>query len=70
MDYDRYVLRFFCYWDDMDNMFGDFREMVFYYFLVDDIIEIREVIFVNFGRDVVLMFLRRGKFLKNIEFFR
>lgn len=70
MDYDRYVLRFFCYWDDIDNMFGDFREMVFYYFLVDDIIEIREVIFVNFGRDVVLMFLRRGKFLKNIEFFR
>lgn len=70
MDYDRYVLRFFCYWDDTDNMFGDFREMVFYYFLVDDIIEIREVIFVNFGRDVVLMFLRRGKFLKNIEFFR
>lgn len=70
MDYDRYVLRFFCYWDDTDNMFGDFCEMVFYYFLVDDIIEIREVIFVNFGRDVVLMFLRRGKFLKNIEFFR
>lgn len=51
-------------------MFGDFREMVFYYFLVDDIIEIWEVIFVNFGRDVVLMFLRWGKFLKNIEFFR
>lgn len=28
LDHDRHVLRFNCYWDDTDSMFGDSREMV------------------------------------------
>ena len=43
LDHDRHVLRFYCYWDDTDNMFGDQRQMVLHYFLADDTIEIREV---------------------------
>ena len=43
LDHDRHVLRFFCYWDDSDSMFGDPRQMVLHYFLADDTIEIREV---------------------------
>lgn len=70
LDHDRHVLRFFCYWDDTDNMFGDPREMVLHYFLADDTIEIREVIPANSGRDAAPMFLRRGKLPKNIESLR
>ncbi|KAK3586545.1 hypothetical protein CHS0354_022677 [Potamilus streckersoni] len=70
LDHDRHVLRFFCYWDDTDNMFGDPREMVLHYFLADDTIEIREVISPNSGRDAAPMFLRRGKLPKNIESLR
>ena len=28
LDHDRHVLKFDCYWDDTDSMFGDTREMV------------------------------------------
>ncbi|XP_005096411.1 EF-hand domain-containing family member C2 [Aplysia californica] len=65
LDHDRHVLRFFCYWDDTDNMFGDKREMVLHYYLADDTIEIREVIPPNAGRDAVPVFLRRGKLPKD-----
>ncbi|XP_002735862.1 EF-hand domain-containing family member C2-like [Saccoglossus kowalevskii] len=64
LDHDRHVLRFFCYWDDSDNMFGDSREMVLHYFLADDTIEIREVIPANSGRDAAPMFLRRARLPK------
>lgn len=67
LDHDRHVLRFYCYWDDTDSMFGDPREMVLHYFLADDTIEIREVIPPNSGRDAAPMFLRRGKLPKNVE---
>ncbi|ESP05007.1 hypothetical protein LOTGIDRAFT_211798 [Lottia gigantea] len=67
LDHDRHVLRFYCYWDDTDNMFGDPREMVLHYFLADDTIEIREVIPPNSGRDNVAVFLHRGKLPKDIE---
>ena len=70
LDHDRQVLRFYCYWDDTDCMFGDPREMVLHYFLADDTIEIREVIPPNSGRDAAPMFLRRGKLPKNIESLR
>jgi len=49
LDHDRHVLRFFCYWDDSEAMFGDPREMVLHYFLADDTIEIREIIPQNSG---------------------
>lgn len=66
LDHDRHVLRFHCFWDDTDNMFGDPREMVLHYFLADDTIEIREVIESNSGRDAAPMFLHRAKLPKNI----
>eukprot|EP00745_Piridium_sociabile_P001304 TRINITY_DN107989_c0_g1_i1.p1 TRINITY_DN107989_c0_g1~~TRINITY_DN107989_c0_g1_i1.p1 ORF type:complete len:748 (+),score=228.62 TRINITY_DN107989_c0_g1_i1:111-2354(+) len=67
LDHDRHVLRFFCYWDDSDNMFGDQRQMVLHYFLADDTLEIREVIPPNSGRDSFPVFLKRGQLPKNIE---
>lgn len=64
LQYDRRVLRFYCLWDDTDNMFGDAREMVLHYFLADDTVEIREVIPANSGRDAAPMFLRRQRLPK------
>ncbi|XP_074657538.1 EF-hand domain-containing family member C2-like [Tubulanus polymorphus] len=66
LNYDRLVLRFYCIWDDTDSMFGDLREMVLHYFLADDTIEIREVIYPNSGRDAAPMFVRRGKLPKHV----
>lgn len=43
LDHDQHVLRFYCQWDDTNNMFGDVRQMVLHYYLADDTIEIREV---------------------------
>lgn len=70
LDHDRHVLRFFCFWDDSDQMFGDPREMVLHYFLADDTIEIREMIPSNSGRDATPMFLHRAKMPKHTEALR
>ncbi|VDD74878.1 unnamed protein product [Mesocestoides corti] len=67
LDHDRHVLRFFCFWDDTDNPFGDARDFVLCYFLADDTIEIREVIPANSGRDAVPCFLRRQKLPKGVQ---
>ncbi|XP_798540.1 EF-hand domain-containing family member C2 [Strongylocentrotus purpuratus] len=64
LDHDRHVLRFLCFWDDRDNMFGDLREFYLHYFLADDTIEIKEIIQPNAGRDKTPMFLRRGRMSK------
>uniref|UniRef100_A0A8C4HZ87 EF-hand domain-containing family member C2 n=1 Tax=Dicentrarchus labrax TaxID=13489 RepID=A0A8C4HZ87_DICLA len=64
LDHDRKVLRFYCFWDDKDSVFGDPRELVLHYFLADDTIEIREVISPNSGRDNVPKFLHRSKLPK------
>ncbi|XP_044180673.1 EF-hand domain-containing family member C2-like [Acropora millepora] len=64
LQFDRNVLRFYCLWDDCDNMFGDVREMELHYFLADDTVEICERIPNNSGRDAVPMFLRRQKLPK------
>ncbi|XP_001624761.2 EF-hand domain-containing family member C2 [Nematostella vectensis] len=64
LQHDRRVLRFYCLWDDTDNMFGDAREMILHYFLADDTVEIREVIPPNSGRDAAPMFLRRQRLPK------
>ncbi|XP_030643060.1 EF-hand domain-containing family member C2-like [Chanos chanos] len=65
LDHDRKVLRFYCYWDDTENMFGDPRELILLYFLADDTIEIREVIYPNSGRDAASKFLNRSKLPKH-----
>ena len=64
LDHDRNVLRFYCHWDDSENMFGDPRELTLHYFLADDTIEIREVIYPNSGRDAAPKFLHRSKLPK------
>lgn len=64
LDHDRNVLRFYCHWDDSENMFGDPRELTLHYFLADDTIEIREVIYPNSGRDATPKFLHRSKLPK------
>jgi len=66
LDHDGHVLRFYCYWDDSDSMFGDSREMVLHYFLADDTIEIREVVPANAGRDAPSVFLRRSRLPKGV----
>lgn len=33
LDHDRHVLRFFCFWDDTESLYGDPREMILNYFL-------------------------------------
>ncbi|XP_073330014.1 EF-hand domain-containing family member C2 [Pagrus major] len=63
LEHDRNVLRFNCFWDDTESVFGDVRELILHYFLADDTIEICEVIPPNSGRDVS-KFLRRNKLPK------
>ncbi|NXH20112.1 EFHC2 protein, partial [Bucco capensis] len=64
LEHDGHVLRFFCVWDDPESMFHDPRELVLRYYLSDDTIDIKEIIPVNSGRDVVPLFLRRAKLPK------
>ncbi|KAF5401090.1 EF-hand domain containing 2 [Paragonimus heterotremus] len=66
LDHDRHVLRFFCFWDDTESLYGDPREMVLNYFLADDTIEIREVIPANSGREGTSCFLRRQKLPRGV----
>ncbi|XP_072369944.1 EF-hand domain-containing family member C2 isoform X3 [Scyliorhinus torazame] len=66
LDHDTHVLRFYCYWDDSENLFGEFRELILHYFLADDTIEIREVFRPNSGRDAVGVLLHRGKLPKHV----
>ncbi|XP_056610503.1 EF-hand domain-containing family member C2 [Triplophysa dalaica] len=65
LEHDSKVLRFSCYWDDTESMFGEPRELILHYFLADDTIEIYEVHFPNSGRDAVPKFLHRGRLPKH-----
>ncbi|KAJ3192284.1 EF-hand domain-containing protein 1 [Irineochytrium annulatum] len=64
LENDRKVLRFFCVWDDRDSMFGELREFVIHYYLVDDCVEVREVQKPNNGRDPFPILLRKQKLPK------
>ncbi|XP_077987927.1 EF-hand domain-containing family member C2-like [Glandiceps talaboti] len=62
LEHDREVLRFNCYWDDRDSLYGDKRNMVLLYYLSDDSIEIREVLPPNSGRELLgRTFLHRSQ---------
>lgn len=61
---DRKVLRFYAYWDDRQSMFGDVRDLILFYFLADDTIQIKEVLPANSGRDGPATFLTRQKIPK------
>ena len=64
---DRKVLRFYCIWDDRESMFGELREFVLHYHLVDDSIEVREVQKPNNGRDPFPILLRRQQLPKSVH---
>ncbi|KAG5459049.1 MAG: hypothetical protein BJ554DRAFT_611 [Olpidium bornovanus] len=64
LEHDRQVLRFFCSWDDRASMFGELRDFVLHYYLVDDSVEVREVQKPNQGRDPFPVLLRRQKLPK------
>ncbi|KAI8825058.1 uncharacterized protein EV422DRAFT_617490 [Fimicolochytrium jonesii] len=64
LENDRKVLRFFCVWDDRGSMFGELREFIMHYYLVDDSVEVREVQKPNNGRDPFPILLRRQQLPK------
>jgi hypothetical protein len=67
LEKDRKVLRFYCIWDDRHSMFGELREFVLHYHLVDDSIEVREVQKPNNGRDPFPILLRRQQLPKQFH---
>ncbi|KAJ3413555.1 EF-hand domain-containing protein 1 [Chytridiales sp. JEL 0842] len=67
LENDRKVLRFFCIWDDRSSMFGELREFVLHYYLVDDCVEVREVQKPNNGRDPFPILLRKQMLPKSFS---
>jgi hypothetical protein len=62
---DRKVLRFYAIWDDRSQMFGEQREFIIQYYLVNDTMEIREVHKANDGRDPFPILITRHKIPKD-----
>ncbi|KAL5036620.1 hypothetical protein BDV3_005806 [Batrachochytrium dendrobatidis] len=67
LENDRKVLRYYCVWDDRESMFGELREFVMHYHLVDDSVEVREVQKPNNGRDPFPILLRRQQLPKSFK---
>lgn len=65
LEMDRKVLRFYCVWDDRDNMFGEMRKFIIHYYLVDDTLEVREVHTPNDGHDPFPILICRQKVPKD-----
>ncbi|CAH1773631.1 unnamed protein product [Owenia fusiformis] len=65
LEMDRKVLRFFCVWDDRDQMFGEMRQFILHYYLVDDTLEVREAHKPNDGRDPFPVLIQRHKVAKD-----
>jgi hypothetical protein len=61
LDFDGKVLRFYATWDDTVSLFGEKRNFVFHYFLVDDTIEVSQILPPNSNRDPVSRFLQKTK---------
>ena len=68
LENDRKVLRFFCVWDDTNDVYGNIHHMVIHYYLSDDTIEIRERLDPKHGgheqSQHSVLFLRRCKLPK------
>lgn len=58
------VLRFYAIWDDTDSMFGECRNYIIHYYLMDDTIDIREVHERNDGRDPFPLLMNRQRIPK------
>ncbi|XP_060686673.1 EF-hand domain-containing protein 1 [Hemiscyllium ocellatum] len=67
LTYDRKVLRFYAYWNDTDNMFGECRRYVIHYYLADGTLEIRDVYEKNDGRDPFPMMVGRKRYPKTLK---
>nr|XP_030138939.3 EF-hand domain-containing family member C2 [Taeniopygia guttata] len=65
LEFDGQVLGFSCVWNDPESQLSDPRELVLRYYLSDDTIDIREILPLNSGRDIVPFFLKRDKLPKN-----
>ena len=65
IEMDRKVLRFYAIWDDRSQMFGEQREYIIQYYLVNDTMEIREVHQANDGRDPFPILISRHKIPKD-----
>ncbi|CAF4069854.1 unnamed protein product, partial [Adineta steineri] len=65
VEMDRKVLRFYAVWDDRSQMFGEKREFIIQYYLVNDTMEIREVHKANDGRDPFPILITRHKIPKD-----
>lgn len=64
LENDRKVLRFYGYWDDRANLFGDIHDVELNYFMADDTIEVKDLCRKKVGRDCRPIFVRRGKLPK------
>eukprot|EP01084_Bolivina_argentea_P055616 101934_1 len=62
---DRKVLRFFALWDDRQNLYGDYRLFVIYFFIADSTVQICEVNPPNSGRDPFPSFAARRRVEKH-----
>lgn len=54
-------------WDDRESLYGEVREFVIHYFLVDDCMEVREVQKTNSGRDPFPIMLRRQMLPRQVQ---
>eukprot|EP01116_Phalansterium_solitarium_P009859 TRINITY_DN241_c0_g1_i3.p1 TRINITY_DN241_c0_g1~~TRINITY_DN241_c0_g1_i3.p1 ORF type:complete len:559 (-),score=209.98 TRINITY_DN241_c0_g1_i3:364-2040(-) len=61
LENDKRVLRFFCYWQDRGNAYGEVRKFQLHFFLSDDSLQIVEQLKPNAGFDPFPVFLRRSK---------
>ncbi|KAM6151499.1 EF-hand domain-containing family member C2 [Rhynchocyon petersi] len=66
LEHDRQVLRFFCLWDDTVSQYGERKELILYYFLSDDTIEIKELTPPISRRGPISLFLQRRKLPKDV----
>ncbi|XP_060046027.1 EF-hand domain-containing protein 1 isoform X1 [Erinaceus europaeus] len=64
LTFDKQVLRFYAIWDDTDSMFGECRNYIIHYYLMDDTVEIREVHERNNGRDPFPLLMNRQRMPK------
>lgn len=64
---DRLVLRFYCLWDNREDLYGDRRPYVLHYYLADDTVDILEKNEKNSGRDPFPIFLKRAPLPKGLN---
>mmetsp|Transcript_93153 Transcript_93153/g.266146 ORF Transcript_93153/g.266146 Transcript_93153/m.266146 type:complete len:623 (+) Transcript_93153:66-1934(+) len=67
LKYDRKVLRFTCFWDDRESLYGDMQQFKLHYFLTDDTVECLQVYGQNCGRDPYPLLVKRRKMPKDLK---